>query len=245
MPDPGSASAERRRILDEYQRRAREIEPDRYAPWQLSVHLARAERSRKGAALLRRAGVFPGPGTPCLEIGFGRGGWLSELLVWGVPLRNLHGIDLDLSAVRLVSGRLDGSRLAVGDAAEMPWPSGAFDLVIASTVFTSILDDGVRRAVAREVARVLAPGGALLWYDFAFNNPGNSHVRKVSRGELQALFPGLTGRIQSVGLAPPIARRIAPWSWVLATTLEAVPFLRTHLLAVLAKPGPDGAPPAF
>lgn len=238
MPDSGSASAERRRILDEYERRAREIEPDRYAPWQLSVHLARAERSRKAAALLRRAGVFPGPGTACLEIGFGRGGWLSELLVWGVPLRHLHGIDLDLTAVRLVSGRLDGARLAVGDAAEMPWPSGSFELVIASTVFTSILDDGVRRAVAREITRVLSPGGALLWYDFAFNNPGNSHVRKVDRTELRALFPDLTGRIQSVGLAPPIARRIAPLSWVLATSLEALPFLRTHLLAVLARPGP-------
>jgi hypothetical protein len=242
LPDPGSASAERRRILDEYRRRAREIEPDRYAPWQLSVHLARAERSRKGAALLRRAGVFPGPGTKCLEIGFGRGGWLNELMVWGVPLRNFHGIDLDLSAARFLSDRLGGAKLAVGDGAEMPWPSETFDLVIASTVFTSILDGGVRRAVAGEITRVLAPGGAMLWYDFAFNNPGNPQVRKVDRGELRALFPGLAGAIQSVGLAPPIARRLAPRSWVLATTLEALPFLRTHLLAVLAKPGTGPSP---
>ena len=222
--------------MDEYQRRAREIEPDRYAPWQPSVHLARAERSRKAAALLRRAGVFPGAGTACLEVGFGRGGWLTDLLVWGVPLRNLHGVDLDLTAVRLVSGRLNGLKLAVGDAAEMPWRSEAFHLVIVSTVFTSILDDEVRGVVAGEIARVLAPGGALLWYDFAFNNPRNTHVRKVSRSELDGLFPGLTGPVLSVGLAPPIARRIAPLSWLLATALEAIPFVRTHLLAVLVKP---------
>jgi hypothetical protein len=29
---------------------------------------------------------------------------------------------------------------------------------------------------------------------------------------------------------------IVPRSWALATLLEAIPFLRTHLLAVLVKP---------
>ncbi|MEO8191442.1 MAG: class I SAM-dependent methyltransferase [Acidobacteriota bacterium] len=240
-PETDAASSERRRILDEYERRAREIEPDRYAPWQPSVALARSERSRKAAVLLRKAGVFPGPGSACLEVGFGRGGWLTELLVWGVPLRDLHGIDLDLSAVRAVAGRLETSRLAVADAAEMPWASGSFKLVVASTVFTSILDDGVRRAVAGEIARVLKPGGALLWYDFSFNNPGNRNVRKVSREELGRLFPELSGPVRTVGLAPPIARRVAPLSWLLATALEVVPWARTHLLAVLVKEGNEEA----
>ena len=141
----------------------------------------------------------------------------------GASLCGTSTASTSISAVRLVSGRLNAPKLAVGDAAEMPWRSEAFHLIIVSTVFTSILDDEVRRAVAGEIVRVLAPGGALLWYDFAFNNPGNSHVRKVTRRELRGLFPGLTGRIQSVGLAPPIARRIAPLSWVLATALEALP----------------------
>jgi len=82
---------------------------------------------------------------------------------------------------------------------------------------------------------VLAPGGALLWYDFAFNNPKNPHVRGISRSEVRKLFPQLVGKIKSVTLAPPLARLIVPRSWTLATFLEAVPFLRTHLLAVLIK----------
>lgn len=231
-----ASARERGRILDEYRRREREIDPDRYAPWQASVLLGRVERSRKAAALLRAAGVFPRAGMPCLEVGFGRGGWLAELLNWGLAQEDLYGVDIDLGAVRLVSRRLSFATLAVADGGALPWPDGAFRIVIVSTVFTSILDDGVRTGVAGEISRVIAPGGALLWYDFAFNNPANRHVRRVGRRELRELFPDLSGTIRSAGLAPPLARRIAPVSWLLATALEAIPFVRTHLLAVLVKP---------
>ncbi len=89
--------------------------------------------------------------------------------------------------------------------------------------------------MAREITRVLTPGGALLWYDFAVNNPRNPNVRKVGREELRALFPELRGRIRSATLAPPLTRMVAPRSWVAATLLEALPPLHTHLLAVLVK----------
>ena len=108
-------------------------------------------------------------------------------------------------------------------------------LVIASTVFTSILDDTMRAAVAREVVRMLRPGGALLWYDFAWNNPQNKNVRGISRRALHALFPTLHGDVRALTLAPPIARLVAPRSWALATALEAIPLLRTHLIALLLK----------
>lgn len=93
----------------------------------------------------------------------------------------------------------------------------------------------VRRLVASEIIRVLAPRGALLWYDFAFNNPRNPNVRGINRKEIRNLFPELHGKVRSITLAPPIARIIAPRSWPLATFLEAIPLLRTHLLAVLIK----------
>jgi hypothetical protein len=107
--------------------------------------------------------------------------------------------------------------------------------VIASTTFSSILDPGVRRLVAGEAARVLAPGGAVLWYDLRVNNPSNPNVRRVERHELAGLFPGLTGPIRTATLAPPLARRLLPGAEILARVLEAVPFLRTHLIAVLVK----------
>ena len=89
-------------------------------------------------------------------------------------------------------------------------------------------------AIAAEITRVLRPGGALLWYDLRVPNPRNPNVRPVSRRELAALFPGLVGPVETATLAAPLARHVAPWSELVAGALERCPWLRTHLLAVLA-----------
>jgi hypothetical protein len=103
-------------------------------------------------------------------------------------------------------------------------------------MFTSILDARVRRAAADEIVRVLAPGGALLWYDFAFDNPRNSQVRGLCARAVRALFPELRGDLRRTTLAPPLARAVVPVSRTLAAALDAVPWLRSHLLGVLVKP---------
>jgi SAM-dependent methyltransferase len=226
---------ERQRILAEYRRRERELPPDRYVPWRPEEILARNGRRRAAATLLREAGAFPKSTDGCLEIGFGSLGWLGELVSWGVRENNLHGIELDPVRARQACEVLPGADLRVGDATQLPWKSESFQLVVASTVFTSILDSNVRQAVAREIGRVLVVGGALLWYDFTIDNRSNPNVRKVTRKELRELFPRLEGSMRSVTLAPPLARMVAPRSWLLANLLEAVPLLRTHLLAVLVK----------
>jgi ubiquinone/menaquinone biosynthesis C-methylase UbiE len=206
-----------------------------YAPWLPESLLVKAGRSRAAAIMLHRAGVFPQAGDACLEVGFGWLGWLGTLLTWGVRERDLHGIDFDPVQVNRGKEVLSLADLRVGDASNLPWESNQFRLVVASTLFTSLLDPNVRHQTANEITRVLADGGALLWYDFAVNNPRNPAVRRVSRQELRELFPRLTGEIRSVTLAPPLARLIAPRSWALATLMEAIPLLRTHLLAVLIK----------
>lgn len=229
-------SREQERILGEYRRRESAVDQDLYAPWNPAEDYMRAGRRRMAAALLRHAQAFPKPGKPVLEIGFGRIGWLSELLGWGLRLEDLHGIELDESRAGVARKALPGADLRVGDAASLPWPEDTFQLVVASTVFTSILDDELRRRIAGEVERTLAPGGALLWYDFRYDNPRNQQVRSVSAKEIRKLFPGLQGRIRSTTLLPPLARRTAPRSFLATACLEAVPFLRSHLVGVLVKP---------
>jgi ubiquinone/menaquinone biosynthesis C-methylase UbiE len=228
-------AAEIERIRAEYGRRQREISSDRYAPWQPASLFGRRVRQQMAVLMLHQAGVFPRSGDPCLEVGFGSLGWLGDLITWGVRETDLHGIELDSERARRAQESLPLADLRIGNATELPYERNTFRLVIASTVFTSILDTNVRLTVAAEITRVLAPGGALLWYDFAINNPWNSQVRKVNRRELRKLFPLLTGRIRSLTLAPPLARLVCPWSLTCATLLEAIPLLRTHLLAVLVK----------
>jgi ubiquinone/menaquinone biosynthesis C-methylase UbiE len=233
---PGRVAAEQQRILAEHRRREREVDHDGlYALWNASALHNRAGRTRRAARLLGRCGVFPRRGDACLEIGFGSLGWLAELLAWGLAESDLHGIELDAERAAVAREAFPSADLRVGDASRLPCADTAFRLVIASTTFSSILDSELRRLVAAEAARVLAPGGALLWYDLRVDNPRNPHVRGVGRRELAELFPGLAGPVMSAALAPPLARAVAPVSWLLADLLEAVPFLRTHLLAVLVK----------
>jgi SAM-dependent methyltransferase len=224
---------ERERLFVEYRRRA--ALSDRYAPWRTEEIFGRTQARRVAARLLVRAGAFPEPGQPCLEVGYGTLGWLAELLTWGLYETDLHGIELDAERARVAQRKLPAADLRVGDATGLPWADASFRLVVVSTVFSSVLDPAVRDLLAREIERVLEPGGALLFYDLAVNNPVNDQVRGVRRREIRELFPTLRGETRAVTLAPPLARRIAPWSWTLATWLEALPLLRTHLLAVLKK----------
>jgi ubiquinone/menaquinone biosynthesis C-methylase UbiE len=230
-------SEECERILAEYERRSQEFEEDLYAVWHPAQSFIRAGRERTALRLLNGAGIFPQTGDRCLEVGFGKLGWLGTLISWGLREEDLSGIELDERRAGVARQVLPAADLRVGDATALPWEDGTFKLVVASTVFTSILQVEMRQRVAEEIIRVLAPGGALLWYDFAYNNPTNPNVWKVGRREIRQLFKELQGRIVRVTLAPPLTRFVAPRSWTLATILEALPMLRTHLLAVLVKSG--------
>jgi SAM-dependent methyltransferase len=226
---------ERRRIEAEYRRRAEQIEPDLYAPWQPWTRLEVEQRVAAAKSLLRDAGFLPFHLGPCLEVGCGTGGWFGALVDWGYQSADIHGVDLSAERLEQARTKFPLADLRLADGCALPWPDSTFRLVVVSVVFTSVLDHQVRRRMAQEIERVLMPGGGLLWYDFAFNNPRNPNVRKVSAAELRSLFPNLRGRIVRVTLAPPIARAIAPRSWSLAKALSSLPWLRTHLVAVLCK----------
>jgi hypothetical protein len=83
------------------------------------------------------------------------------------------------------------------------------------------------------MARVLAPGGAIAWYDFFVDNPRNAAVRGIGRSELVSLFPGFDLRLRRVTLAPPLARRLAPRAPLVALLAEELHVLNTHYAALL------------
>ncbi len=226
-------------MIREYERRDRAGDTQLYAKHSPSYLLMSQARERVSLRMLDRAGVFPQPGTPCLEVGHGRLGALGTLLSWGVRASDLHGIEMDPRRSALAKAAIPGADLRVGDARSLPWADGTFGLVVTWTVFSSILDDEARRGVAAEIVRVLRPGGALLFYDLAWNNPNNPKVRRLGGQELDRLFTGLVGSTSSATLAPPLARFFAPRSWLVATALDSLPFLRSHRVGVWVKPAGD------
>ena len=128
-------------------------------------------------------------------------------------------------------------QVVCGTASELPFSDGGFDFVSQFMLFTSVLEDGVKRQMAREIDRVLVPGGKLLWYDFAFNNPCNPDVRGIRLAEVRRLFPGFSMTSRRITLAPPVGRvigRLGPTIYFLTSRLR---FLCTHYLCLLQKRG--------
>lgn len=201
----------------------------------LPVSIAfRHEREKALAAILRDLLGSRALGEiRILEIGCGNGRNLADLVLWGADPEKLVGNELlpeRLEAARRILP--PGVRLLPGNAAALDLPDAGFDIILQSTVFSSILDPGLRIALARNMWRMLAPGGAVIWYDFTVNNPANPDVAGIPVREIRRLFPEARYSGRRLTLAPPIARRVPG---VLHALLNAFPFLRTHVMARLGK----------
>jgi len=99
-----------------------------------------------------------------LDVGCGTG-YLLRLLARRCPhATELAGID-PAPAMIEAAGQAAGDqrlRFTVGVAERLPYPDGAFDLVVSTTSFDHWAD---QRAGLSECARVLAPGGHLVLAD--------------------------------------------------------------------------------
>lgn len=95
-----------------------------------------------------------------LDIGTGSGRYLRLLRSTGARIV----VGIDFSMAMLAGGRAApyGGRIC-GDAMRLPFGPGAFDVINASLMVGDVVD---LAAWAREVARVLARGGQLVYSDF-------------------------------------------------------------------------------
>jgi SAM-dependent methyltransferase len=154
--------SERERILDAYGRRdeAGVSRAFRLSDPAFLFHIR--ERERALLRLLREEG-FPIGSASVLEVGCGTGHVLARFLEFGA--RSATGVDLAPWRLREAKGQHAALRLVRADGAELPFVDGSFDLVAQFLCLSSVLDDAMRRRVAREMWRVLRPGGLLLSYD--------------------------------------------------------------------------------
>jgi ubiquinone/menaquinone biosynthesis C-methylase UbiE len=233
QPSSESLSLEEDRIRAAYRKRKDAV---RYSWFNLGHLFGVQERERRLLILLARHSFALLNTKKILEIGCGTGYWLRELIKWGARPENITGIDLLPDRVA-EARRLCPEAVTVqcGTAAELLFPNETFDLVLQSTVFTSILDYGMKQRMAAEMLRVLKEDGLILWYDYHVNNPRNLDVRGVKRREIYRLFPGCQIELRRITLAPPITRLLAPYSWLVCYLLEKIPFLCTHYLGVIQK----------
>lgn len=108
-------------------------------------------------------------GKEIAEISCGRGGGLATVHAHAGPAAS-HGIDITPGNIELCKqrfGQVPGLDFAVGDAMALPFADRSLDAVLSVEASHCYPDE---RQFAREAARVLRPGGWLLWTDFRVTN---------------------------------------------------------------------------
>lgn len=230
-----SISAEEERIREAYSSRGA-LDP-RYSWFSRGNLWMALRRERDVLDALRRHGITDLSAKTVLDVGCGHGQWIADMIKWGARPENLSGVDLLPERIAAARVRLpEAVHLETGSATALPTESGSQDIVVLSTVLSSVLHEETGRRIAAEVMRVMRPAaGIVLWYDFFVDNPRNRDVRGVSRKAIRALFPECAIDVRRTTLAPPIARRIAPRSWLACELLDAVWVLRTHYVGVLRR----------
>ena len=166
-----------------------------------------------------RLGLRPGDRLLDLGCGFGRHAFQAARL--GAEVIALDAGEEEVAGVRATfgamaaAGELDPALTRVGavqgDALHLPFPDGAFDRVICSEVMEHVHD---YRAAARELARVLRPGGTigvtiptaitewlyLLASRRYFESPGG-HIRVFQPRALAEALAAAGVRVDGVGFA--------------------------------------------
>jgi malonyl-CoA O-methyltransferase len=123
--------------------------------------------------------------TRALDVGTGSGRYVPLLRATGASVV----LGLDFSLAMLTRGHAGRGRVC-GDACRLPFRRGAFDLINASLMIGDIDDLG---AWSREMARVLAAGGHLVYSDF--------HPSWAQRGWSRT-FRSADGAIHDVSFNP-------------------------------------------
>ena len=229
-----TTSDEPNAVTSRYSRRSHSS--NRYSFLRPEVYLGVQERQRAMLKMFSQHGTTDLAKLRLLEVGCGTGGNLLELLRIGFEPQHLRGIELLPDRFRQARNTLPLQlELLEGDASQAAIAPESQDIVLVSTVFSSLLDDHFQQHLAGTLWQWIKPGGAVLWYDFTFNNPRNADVRGGPLRRVKALFPQAKMSARRITLAPPIARRVAPVHPMLYTLFNSLPWLRTHILCWIAK----------
>jgi len=145
---------------------------DGHAEWYDNWNRPNAERNASDLAEL----LGPGDGL-CLDLGCGSGNYFDVLAATG---RTVVGLDRSADQLRIARDR--SSQIVQGDAARLPFADGTFATVATLWISTDV--DDFTSALA-EAARVLAPGGVLVFYGAqpCFNGP---HIQWLDDGGIRA-----------------------------------------------------------
>jgi ubiquinone/menaquinone biosynthesis C-methylase UbiE len=216
------------RIYDASDRAQRKRDPRRPG-----VQRMRSERWRIVGELL--ATQFPGCApVRVLDVGCGEGEDLARIKLL-LPKAETFGIDVVPERVSRAQLAVPDARLEVRGGEALPFPDRSFQVVLLSTVLSSIIDVRTRRLVAEEAYRVTGDDGLLLVYDIRLPSPWNPNVVPITKRDIRALLPSAQIQARPITLLPPLARAVGDvWPRVYDPLARIRP-LRTHYFSIITR----------
>lgn len=224
------AKGEVEKIKEVYERRrAQRVDELIWTILDPRVHFLRFETEREVLRAIRRAGLADRLASlQMLDVGCGDGRFLRWLAELGVPVANLHGLDLmsfHVARARELSPNMD---VREGNAELLPYADASVDLVTQFGVSSSITDPQMRRRIADEMMRVAKPNATLLWWDARSERPrggaprrgatlGNPFFSGLSQTTVRSLFPNCRVEFRNIVINPNLTDRLArlltfgPW----------------------------------
>lgn len=153
--------------------------------------------------------------TQVLDVGCGGGGGVLTFLRLGFDPSHLHGVDILPERIEMARRRFPGSHFQVGDARHLPYPDQSFDLAFEGTMFVQITDETIAAEIAREIVRVVRPGGHILLADWRYSKPWNENYRGLTKKRVRSLFgEGVSTRLvrsENGALIPPVGRFLSKY----------------------------------
>lgn len=223
------------KILARYDRR-KNISADRYSYLNPTTYMIEQEKERYLIKWIKKYHLQPLDDKKILEIGCGDGSNLQKFIRFGFKPSNIFVNELINERLETAKKNLPSEiNYFEGNALDLNFNEGEFDIVFQSMVFSSILDKEFKFELAKKLWSWVKPGGGLLWYDFIYNNPFNRDVKGIPFNEVRNMFDFEDFNYWRITLAPPLSRAITKIHPHLYTIFNIFPFLRTHILCWLRK----------
>ncbi len=169
-----------------------------------------------------------------LDLGFGSGIDIFTLIKSGFKIENISGVEVIEERFNKMQISIPNLNLKFNSGFNIPFENENFDLIVQSTVFSSILNSDSRKQLSDEMIRVLKPQGKIFFYDLKYNNPWNKNIIKIDKKEIMRLFDK-NFKSHSVTLNPIVVRKIAKYSIILCEILEKCPLFCSHYYTIISR----------